>query len=77
MSVHSTSPIMSMSEVQVIPMEENRRQSWAEGGPKTSGYNIHQQDNDGTYPIIFTMLQKLSKCEVKAARYGHFSNLLN
>ena len=22
------------------------------------------------------MLQKLSKCEVKAARYGHFSNLL-
>ena len=52
MSVHSTSPIMSMSEVQVIPMEENRRQSWAEGGPKTSGYNIHQQDNDGTYPII-------------------------
>ena len=48
MSVHSTSPIMSMSEVQVIPMEENRRQSWAEGGPKTSGYNIHQQDNEGT-----------------------------
>ena len=26
--------------------------------------------------IKYTMLQKLSKCEAMAARYGHFSNLL-
>lgn len=33
MSVHSTSPIMSRSDVQVIPMEEQRQRSpsWTEG----------------------------------------------
>ena len=47
MSVRSTSPIMSQSDVQVIPMEEQRqqrRQSWnqpAQGqDPFRSGYDV-------------------------------------
>merc|ERR1712141_156340 len=55
----STSPIMSHSDVQVIPMEEQaqqRRQSWAQGqqrpgeikGPFRSGYELTKQaDSDG------------------------------
>ena len=34
----------------------------------------HSVENEGFY--WHTMLQKLSKCEVKAAWYGYFSNLL-
>jgi len=59
MSVHSTSPIMSQSDVQVIPMEEQqdrRRQSWGPRevkpgeitGPFRSGYDLEgEADSEG------------------------------
>ena len=41
MSVHSTSPIMSQSDVQVIPMEEQSRQS-----PRAWSASRKAQGND-------------------------------
>ena len=59
MSVHSTSPIMSQSNVQVIPMEEQRRrESWTQQGPRggkiegpyRSGYHIGE--DEGNYVLF-------------------------
>ena len=40
------------------------------------GHHNIESDDAFLTSSICTMLQKFSKCEVKAARYGHFSKLL-
>ena len=68
MSVHSTSPIMSQSDVQVIPMEEQqdrRRQSWGPRevkpgeitGPFRSGYDLEGEGR--VNPMLISKLSKL------------------